>query len=328
MFSLFGLIGVSVLIMNGSFFQGRITEYEAGIYVIIFLNDGTEKIINWDSIESIERKIGTKDGGDVRFDADSVMKLETKEQLKLTYDKTLPSDRLRVYWQSQGGNRFYNDINFTYVNTKMDFTYGSGEENETKMKLEGHGIGGTGSVSWLYFYPPDYTAKRFYSLASKVGLAYAVNTNLFLFDSENEFNIGENIYHIYTDYSILTTNFSFGATLGLNLGLGAFPVSQKWYGVIAGVNWRPVFRLSTTLITSAMTSDSPYIQDSSSSTSDTDNQFDFGTIEYSLDIGSIKALTDKFSPRAALRLSFLYVPPIGDTNMTMWMVGIGIGRYR
>lgn len=313
----------SITLKNGTILNGTITHYEPGKYVTIVLETGKEKIINWDSIDSVELNNESLNRSEPLQQTDEKIIIDTKDQLSLTYDATLPSDVLRVYWQQQGGTRKYTDTNFLYVNVSMDYETLT-EGTSSKMTAQGHGLGMSGSTNWLFFSPPNYSTKKYYSFASKIGLGYNLNLNYMSFESESDLGFGDGS-SIEMETTLVTTNVEAGPTLGVNVGLGAFPLSQKWFGAVLGLNWRPALRLVTTssnIKTKFLNSDTEM------SDMQTDAQFILGALEYSLDIGSIKALTDKFAPRSSFRLSFMYFPPVGDSKTKMWMIGMGYGEYK
>ncbi len=308
----------TLILKDGTIIHGRISQYEAGRYVIIILPDGSQKMFNWDVISSVDQQTSETQDQNQKSSGNSKFSMGIKHGLQ--YDKTLPEDKLREFWQSQGGHRMHRDFTVNYVGMKMEL-----DTDTPGVKTQGHGGGLTGSASWLYFSPPDYPSKRFYTFSTKLGVAYALTVNGMKTKMKEDIPPSYEM-NIENDYMI--TNVDIGGLVGANIGLGAFPLSQKWIGAIMGLSWRPLFRLTGRDVITTITTNHPYIPDSQQGDNYTSQQADFGTIEYSVDFGTIKALTDRFAPRSALKINLIYVPPIGKNKMTMWMVGIGTSKYR
>lgn len=305
----------TVVLKDGDTISGIVLEHVPGEYVRISTQNGRQKVIAWDQIASI----------DLQSDAQIAPKAKTEVKrtvnagVALTYTKDLPEDKLRLFWLSQGGSRTYSDNNFYAIALKM-----KPSSDGTEMKMDGEGLGYNGTVAWLYFDPPDAGRKKIYAYAIKAGVGMGVD----FFRFQNEIDISESGFEMNMKSTMLTTTLNMGVVLGINAGLGYFPLNQKWIGATAGIAWKPNFRYSNTLTTTKTTSNSPYVPNGTSTDSAQSSTFETGSIEYNIDFGSVKALTDKFAPRSTLRISLIIVPPHGDNKLSMVMFGLGMGTYK
>lgn len=269
------------------------------------------------------------------------VKLDFDTKKGLTFDQTLDSDQLRLNWESQGGFIRSTEVAMNYIITKMEFS----DSLSGDMKLDGFGFGYTFNKSFLKFSPPNYAENKYYSYAVKLGFSAGINVNMFESKYENVtvdtlagIGIITNDVSINNDIRIGTMEF--GLNLGVNVGLGRFLNPQKWGGVILGVAWRPTWQWTSTNTT--ITTDiwyefeslSPYIPNDwnwtyyEDQTTDENTQFSWSAVEFSLDFGGIKAMTDKMAKRAHFRLNLMIIPPLGDYKMSMLYLGMGMVWYK
>lgn len=322
-----------VYLKNGQVIEGQVQNYESGKFVEIKKIDGKLQIINWDQIDSLNLgKENQQKPEDLKLDFN-------KKGISL--DQTLASDQLRLNWQKQGGVIWGTEAAVNYISTKMDYS----DSLSGSMKLDGAGLGYTTNLNMLIFSPPNYVEKKYHSSALKLGLSLGISANMFdtkyestTIDTIPAIAIITNDVSIENDIRVGTIEF--GLNLGANIGLGRFLNPQKWGGIILGIAWRPTWQWTSTTTTTTtdiwyeFDSLSPYIPNDfewiydKNQNTDDKTQFSWSAVELTLDIGGIKAMTDKLAKRAHFRLNFLYVPPVGDYNITMLYFGVGAVWYR
>lgn len=313
----------TVYLKNGDTLRGTIAKYEAGKFIEITTIEGTLILINWDQIETVQ----FAEENPPKTTRNNSIKGNLKEGL--TLDATLPSETLRLYWQQQGGWLRYSELCGNYVMTTMD-------NDSLGMNLDGYGFGLNAGYALLGFSPPRYSPRKIHAVSFKLGLTFAYSMNAFESSMNFEDSTAYSHTEINTDSDILITTMDFGASVGVNVGLGFFSNSQTWRGVILGAAWRPSFNLQATDITSTTTISTEitypytnyYFDRTTSSSHDFITQASMGGLEFSADFGSIKALTAHMTKRSALKLTCLYIPPLGDSKLSMLYLGIGVGIYR
>ena len=350
-----------VYLKNGKILEGSVKQYEVGKFVEIETKEGRIQIINWEQVESLdlEQTMGevktapddpekqkqeeTNEPGiqeitppakleepDIAVPGNQVKEQAMPNDLKVkvgkkgvSLEQTLDTEQLRVNWQSQGGSLLGKELTVNMLMTKMDFS----DSLSGKTKLNGLGYGYAGNINFLQFSPPNYAEQKFYSYAFKIGISGAFSVNFMNF--KNEIYLPE--YSISTKNELTMGAFEAGLNVGANFGLGHFFNPQKWGGIILGLGWRPTWQYTMTNTTTEtnMTTSNNSFNYSSTSTSSADNsQFSWSAVEATLDIGGIKAMTDKMTKRAHFRLNMIYVPPVGDYKLSMLYLGLGVVWYK
>ena len=330
-----------VFLKNGQVIIGIVQNYEIGKFVEIVTTDNRRQIINWDQIESLNLASVEEPVQSPAKSGQTDFKLDYSPKKGFGFEQTLDSDQLRLNWQSQGGTIRSTEYTMNVILTKMDFS----DSLNNDMRLKGFGVGYTANFNLLKFSPPNFADKKYYSYAAKLGLSLSLSANAFETKSEQEF-VDElpGIYYSSTDVEISSdiniAMLEAGLNLGVNIGLGHFLNPQKWGGIILGIAWRPTWQWTNT-VTNTITDiwyeyevfvpynqyfwDWQYTQDK---TTESNSQFSWSSVEFTLDIGGIKAMTDKMAKRANFRLNCLIVPPVGDYKLSMLYLGMGIVWYR
>lgn len=313
----------TIQLKSGDVLSGTITRYEAGKFIEMKTITGKQMLINWDQVETVQF-------ADTQAER-SAPKTTIKGSLTkgLTLDATLPSETLRQYWQQQGGWLRYSEFSGSYVITSMDF-------DSLGASLDGYGFGFNAGYALLGFSPPRYDPLKIHAISFKLGATFAYSMNAFESSIVSDDSTAYYKTHIEIESDMLVTTMDFGASVGMNVGLGFFTNSQTWRGVILGAAWRPSFNLQATDITTTTSISTEilypysnyYFDMNTSKTHDFTTQASLGGIEFSADFGSIQALTDRMTRRSALKLTCLYIPPMGDAKLSMLYLGIGLGIYR
>ncbi len=341
-FNLFSSEVDQVFLKNGQVVEGIVQNYEIGKYVEIVTLENRRQIINWDQIESLslasEDELKTDQ---VEHNNKPDIKLNIDAKKGFEFDQTLDSDQLRLNWESQGGFIKSYDFAVNYILTKMDFS----DSLSGDMKLDGFGFGYNANLNLLKFSPPNYAENKYYSYAAKLGFSVGINANMF--ETKFEDVIMDSVPGVYSSHTNIEVNndirvgtMEFGLNLGVNFGLGKFFNPEKWGGVILGVAWRPTWQwteTNTTTITDIWYASEiyvPYYQYiwdwdySEDITTESNTQFSWSAVEFTLDVGGVKAMTAKMAKRAHIRLNLMIVPPIGEYNISMLYLGMGVVWYR
>jgi len=313
MTALFCQVLDTVYLKDGTTLHGTINLFEDGKYVVITLPDGTTKLFYWDVVASINKQ-STSAIPSSQSKAAIQGSTDIRDVKDIPYNRNLTNDELHQYWKKQSGALFYWDLVANYDATKRDIKVADNNSatGVTKVNYKGNGFGFNGSICWLYFNGPDKTTHKIWSVAPRVGISYAMNVNMF--DIPGNLNPPAGIPKVIDH--VLSANIDAGLIIGAQVGLGTFPLPQKWANVTAGFAWRPVFRF---------TSDPTEVKGASGKSS---TQIVTSSMEYSLNFGSVKALSGAMGSRNSFKINLIIDPPTGKYNMTMWMVGIGVGNYQ
>jgi hypothetical protein len=126
-----------------------------------------------------------------------------------------------------------------------------------------------------------------------------------------------------------TSNFDIliAGNLGWTWGFGKFIDEATWKGVAVTVKYRPSFRITSsnteiTMVTNIMGEETK----TTTSASGTDGSINFGGFGLDLDFNSFNAKMQKLAPKPCSKLSFFFLPPIGN-NPLFITISYGLTFY-
>jgi hypothetical protein len=228
-------------------------------------------------------------------------------------DQTLESDRIRQAWLARGGN-----IGAVEVSGGASFMFQEMEAPGMTMTSTGVGFGLSTRFARLVFSPPQYERRDRSWGAFKFGVG--TEWSYFSVTTETEMNVCT-YYGCTYDYTSTTStmqSFSFVGTLGFTRAFGSFTSPTKWSGVSVGVEWAPNYTMTSTSATTG--------GGAPAGGETTQGSFNATGFAFSIEGGSLEALTAKLAKKAHLKLRLFVLPPVGDLPLFM-NVSVGAVLY-
>lgn len=235
-----------------------------------------------------------------------------KDNLALGFkaEKVDDSEALRQEWLARGGRIYYTSVMLTGTYYSMDI--------EKIGKMNGYGGGFSANMNWINLKIPTFKPGLSTWNSSNIGWGY----DIMLYS----FKYGYTEPLMSVDISSLTMTILINLNLGWTFGMGKFIDEGNWKGVAFTFKYKPTMNLSTTSSTVTMDSSSPYIQDNTSTTSDSNFQLNAGGFGFDIDFSNFSATMNKLAPKPKTKLAFFVLPPVGDSPLFI-SVSLGISFY-
>lgn len=263
------------------------------------------------NIESV--KLGLLQGVDETTIAENQKKQEefkiNRNNLSLGYssEKEGATNTVRDEWLRRGGEITYLSVGAmgTYFRMDMD-GYGT---------MNGFGGGASAAVNKINLVIPEYKpgTSKWSSLNYGVGMDLQVYGSTFSMD----------VSGIKSDMKISNLEMQITGNIGWTWGFGKFIDEATWKGVAITAKYRPSIRITstTTEITMVVMGDEQTI-----SSSDESTKFNAGGFGFDIDFNSFSAKMEKLAPKPNSKISFFFLPPIGE-NPLFFSFSYGLTFY-
>jgi hypothetical protein len=204
--------------------------------------------------------------------------------------QTLESDRIRQAWLARGGNIGALEVggggSFLFKRTSDPFV-GTTE-------MVGIGLSLSTRFSRLVFSPPQWERDD----RSWGAFKFGVGTDFAFFDTSITTDGAS-----FTHTSAMMQSFSLVGTLGFTRAFGRFSSQTRWSGVALGLEWAPSYTMTKTTFEDAGAGLGAESESSS---------FNATGFAFSIESGSLEALTAKLAKKAHLKFRVFVLPPIDD----------------
>ncbi len=263
------------------------------------------------NIESV--KLGLLQGVDETNIAENQKKQEefkiNRNNLSLGYssEKEGATNTVRDEWLRRGGEITYLSVGAmgTYFRMDMD-GYGT---------MNGFGGGASAAVNKINLVIPEYKpgTSKWSSLNYGVGMDLQVYGSTFSMD----------VSGIKSDMKISNLEMQITGNIGWTWGFGKFIDEATWKGVAITAKYRPSIRITstTTETTMVVMGDEQTI-----SSSDESTKFNAGGFGFDIDFNSFSAKMEKLAPKPNSKVSFFFLPPIGE-NPLFFSFSYGLTFY-
>ena len=281
-----------VLLKDGTSIKGKILRLEAGKFVVIRGANGVEQTLSWDEVSRVQRVSSSTETPTV-----------TTEKSRSGFVVTGALDEAearRQAWIRRGGTIVGYDV---AANGSMlyqpDAPYANVQRNGTltqaKSTLFGVGFGGAAHISLLGLSPPDVAQSSTTWTAWRLGTG--IDFSYFTISPPGD-----------AGFTISATQISVPVAAGGQVGLGTFRLDEAWHGVMLGADYRPSFT---------------YFSSNGASSSN----LNWAGFQLTADVTSFRAAVDARTAEAQFRISFVLLPPVGDSKLLFVTVGLGAVWY-
>jgi hypothetical protein len=205
-------------------------------------------------------------------------------------EQTHESDRIRQAWLARGGNIGALEVggggSFLFKRTSDPFV-GTTE-------MVGIGLSLSTRFSRLVFSPPQWERGD----RSWGAFKFGVGTDFAFFDTSISTDGA-----VFTHTSATMQSFSLVGTLGFTRAFGSFSSQTRWSGVALGLEWAPSYTMTKTTFEDAGAGLGAESESSS---------FNATGFAFSIESGSLEALTATLAKKAHLKFRVFVLPPIDD----------------
>jgi len=204
------------------------------------------------------------------------------------------SQKIRDEWIKRGGKISYVSVMLTGIYFSMDMG--------SLGKMNGYGGGYSLYINKLDLKIPEYKAGQ----SNWNSLNWGFGFDFVGYGFSNSIATGIGTMEMKT--SIL--NVMLAGNIGWTFGLGKFIDEGTWKGVALTIKYRPSYNLTMTGTTTTFKPSNPLIPDGSSS--DVSGKFNAGGFGFDIDFSTYSSTMNKLVPKPKSKISFFFLPPIGD----------------
>jgi hypothetical protein len=207
--------------------------------------------------------------------------------------QTLESDRIRQAWLARGGN-----IGAVEVGGGASFLFKrTSDPLLGTTEMLGVGASLSSRFSRLVFSPPQWERDD----RSWGAFKFGVGTDFAYFDMSTTITATDG--SIFSHTSGTMQSFSLVGTVGFTRAFGRFSSQRRWSGVALGLEWAPSYTMTKTTFEDA---GAGFAAESESSS------FNATGFAFSVESGSLEALTATLARKAHLKFRVFVLPPVND----------------
>ncbi|MGE0077563.1 MAG: hypothetical protein AB7S48_06865 [Bacteroidales bacterium] len=225
-------------------------------------------------------------------------------------EKIDKSEAIRQEWLARGGKIMYTSIMFTGTYFKLDM--------DTLGVMDGYGAGVSANMNWIKLKIPKFKSGLSTWNSSNIGWGY----DLLIYS----FKYGSDMDIVSYDMTTTTMTILLNLNLGWTFGFGHFVDEGNWKGVAFTFKYKPSLNLNYSSIITEIKSTSSYIPNSTTTDSDGNVQFNAGGFGFDMDFAGYSATMNKLVPKPKTKLSFFFLPPVGDAPLFI-SVSLGMSFY-
>lgn len=268
-------------------------------------------------INSQSVKLGLLDGINETAIAENQKKQEefkiNLNNLSLGYslEKDGATNSVRDEWLKRGGEITYLSVGAMTTYFRMDMDgYGT---------MNGFGGGASAAVNKINLKIPEYKA----GTSKWSSLNYGVGMDLQLYGSTFSMEMSG----VKSDMKISNIEMQITGNIGWTWGLGKFIDEATWKGVAITAKYRPSIRITSSSTETTTIIDIMGVKEKTTTTgNDNKTTFNAGGFGFDIDFNSFSAKMEKLAPKPNSKVSFFFLPPIGE-NPLFFSFSYGLTFY-